>query len=152
MFAFVLCLFVLLASASLAQPIERETKEPPTAVEQPLCSAVRAAANTTQLEEATGLLEPVITALGAEPQVPNEGRGKLPPAERLKLVEERKLFETSLVNWRFFEDLAPRQRAMVQSVLVRCGSTEGWSSVAASVFGQWNASERATFVGITHAL
>jgi hypothetical protein len=154
MFAFVLCLFVLLAGASLAQPAERATGEAPPSIEQPLCSSVRGAVNSPQLEEATALLkEEAATAPPyAGPQVALQEREKLSPAERLRLIEEREIFESSLVHWLFFEDLAPRQRAIVRGVLVRCGTLGTRPSLAASVFGQWNASQRATFVGITHAL
>lgn len=152
MFAFVLCLFVLLASASLAQPAERETNEAPPSIEQPLCTSVRAAANAPQLEEASALVQEEATVPAfADSRVVIQEAGKLSPAERLKLFEERQLFESSLVNWLFFEDLAPRQRAIVRGVLTRCGAGTG-PSLAGSVFGRWNASQRATFVGITHAL
>lgn len=154
MFAFILCFFALLASASLAQPAERQTSEAPPSIEQPLCGSVRAATNSPSLEEASTLLheEPVTVPAHAAPSVILQETGKLSPEERLKLLEERRLFESSLVNWLFFEDLAPRQRAVVRGVLARCGTAVTRPSLAASVFGLWNASQRATFVGITHAL
>lgn len=154
MFAFVLCFFVLLASASLAQPAERETSEAQPSTEQPLCGSVRTAANLHPLEEASTLLQGQAASVlaHADPRVSLQETGQLTPAERLKLLEERRLFESSLVNWLFFEDLAPRQRAIVRGVLIRCGMMGTRPSLAASVFGQWNASQRATFVGITHAL
>ena len=154
MFAFMLCFFVLLASASLAQPAERQTDEATPSIEQPLCGSVRAAANLPPLEEASTLLqeEAVTLSAHADPRVSHQETEKLSPIERLKLLEERRLFESSLVNWLFFEDLAPRQRTIVRGVLARCGIMGTRPSLAASVFGQWNASQRATFVGITHAL
>lgn len=154
MFAFLLCLVVLLASASLAQPAEREASQGPQPIEQPLCSSVRAAANASQLEEASVLLEEETLTVPAHtgPQALIQGKEELSAAERLKLVEDRRVFESSLVNWLFFEDLAPRQRAIIRGVLTRCGTTGARPSLAASVFGEWNASQRATFVGITHAL
>jgi hypothetical protein len=154
MFAFVLCLLVLLANATLARPAERESNEATPSIEQPLCSSVRAAANEPQLEQASVPLEeePMTVPVPAGPQVPIQGKEILSPAERSKLFEERKLFESSLVDWLFFEDLAPRQRAIIRGVLARCGSMEKRSSFAGAVFGQWNPSQRATFVGITHAL
>jgi len=153
MFAFVLCLLVLLASASLAQPTERAANEPLTAIEQPLCSSVRAVANEPQLEELgtllpnRGILDEAIT----DRRFPIRDE-LLPPAERLKHLEDRKIFETSLTNWKFFEDLAPKQRAIIRGVVIRCGFTGAQASLPASVFGQWNSSQRATFVPITHAL
>lgn len=153
MFAFLLCLFVLLASASLAQPAERETYEGPPSIEQPLCGSVRAVDNLPPLEEASALPQEEAITVPAypDPHVALQEK-KLSPAERLRLAEERKLFESSLANWLFFEDLAPRQRAIVRGVLARCGTVGTRSPLAASVFGHWNASQRATFVGITHAL
>lgn len=153
MFVFVMCLFFLLASASLAQPAERETNGATPSVEQPLCSSVRAAANAPLPEEAGVVLQEETTSIPglADPQV-FQKKETLPASEHLKLLEERKFFESSLVNWLFFEDLAPRQRAIVRGVLSRCGFTDTRSHLAASVFAQWNASQRATFVGITHAL
>lgn len=154
MFAFIVCFFVLLASASLAQPAERETSEVPPSIEQPLCGSVRAAPIMPSLEEASTLLEEetAIVPAHADPRISIQETGKLSSAEHLRLLGERRLFESSLVNWLFFEDLAPRQRAIVRGVLVRCGTMGSPPSFAASVFGQWNASQRATFVGITHAL
>jgi len=154
MFAFVLCLFALLATASLAGPAEREANEESrTVVGEPLCDFVRQAANAPQLEELStplpelGILEEAIT----DRQLPIQEENLL-QTERLKLLEDRKLFESSLINWLFFEDLAPKQRAIIRGVVIRCGFTGTRSSLAASVFGRWNASQRATFVPITHAL
>ena len=154
MFAFILCFLVLLASASLAEPAERQTGEATPSIEQPLCGSVRAAAKLPPLEEASTLPQQEAATLSTHthPKVSLQATEKLSPAERLKLMEERQLFESSLVNWLFFEDLAPRQRAIVRGVLARCGTMGTRPSLEASVFGEWNASERATFVGITHAL
>jgi len=65
---------------------------------------------------------------------------------------DRKLFESLLVNWQFFEDLSPGQRAIIRGFLSRCGVDANRLPLAASVFGQLNTSQRATFVGVTHAL
>jgi hypothetical protein len=153
MFAFVLCLFAFLATASLAQPAERDSSAEPRAGGQPLCGLVRSAASALQQEEGT-------VAFLQEQEIPGEASAEYQPAirseelstaERSRLRADLQLFETSLVNWRFFEDLAPKQRTMLRGVLARCGAT-GTTSLAASVFGQFNASQRATFVGITHAM
>lgn len=153
MFAFVLCLFVLLASASLVQPAERLADEPSAAIEQPLCSSVRAAANAPQLEELNPRLPDggIFNEVIADRQIPTP-EGVLSPAERLKHLEDRKIFETSLTNWQFFEDLAPKQRGIIRGVVIHCGFTGARASLPASVFGQWNPSQRATFVPVTHAL
>jgi hypothetical protein len=152
MFAFALCLFALLATASLAQPAERDSSTQPRATEQPLCGLVRSAASALQLEEASALLQEVETAgeASVEDQLGIRSE-ELSPAERSRLRANRQLFESSLVNWLFFEDLAPKQRTMLRGVLARCGAP-GTSSLAASLFGQFNASQRATFVGVTHAM
>jgi hypothetical protein len=153
MFAFVLCLFALLATASLAQPAERDTNEVPRAVaEEPLCNFVRLVAGGPQLEEASARPQEEEIPFANSNQQPLMREEKLSAAERLKLPEDRKLFESSLANWLYFEDLAPRQRAIVRGVLARCGVTGAGPSLAASVFVRWNASQRATFVAITHAL
>lgn len=153
MFVFVMCLFFLLASASLAQPAERETNEAKPSVEHPLCSSVRAAANASLPEEAGVVLQEETTgAPGLADLHVFQQKETVPASERLKLLKEREFFESSLINWLFFEDLAPRQRAIVRGVLARCGFTDTRSHLAASVFAKWNASQRATFVGITHAL
>lgn len=62
------------------------------------------------------------------------------------------LFESFLVNWLFFEDLAPEQQAILEKFLARCGVAADRRSLAASVFGQFHTSLRATFVGITQAM
>ena len=154
MFAFVLCILVFLATASLAQPSELKASEEPRTVEEPLCALVRSAANQPQLQVELNarLQEDEISAeASSDHRLPNRAE-KLSPAERLKLRADRGYFETSLTNWLFFEDLAPRQRLIIRSVLARCGAAEARPALAASLFGQFNASERATFVGITHAM
>jgi hypothetical protein len=153
MFAFVILLFALLATASLAQPAERKSSPEPPAIEQPLCGLVRSAASAPQLEQegdANPQEEETAGQVNLDQQRPIP-LSNLSPSESLKLRADRELFESFLVNWRFFEDLAPRQRAIVRGVLARCGVT-GTAALAASVFAQFNASQRATFVGITHAL
>jgi hypothetical protein len=154
MFVFALCLFAFLATASLAQPAERDSSTVPRAAGQPLCGFVWSAASAIQLDEEE-------SARPQEEEIPSEASPdhrfpvrseELSPAELLRLrAADLQLFETSLVNWRHFEDLAPKQRTMIGGVLARCGAT-GTTSLAASVFGQFNVSQRATFVGTTHAL
>jgi len=153
MFAFVLCLLVLLASATLAHPAERQANDPLTAIEQPLCSSVRAAANAPEQEELSmPLPDGGVLDEGMTDRQFSFRQEWLSPAERLKHLEDRTIFETSLTNWKFFEDLAPKQRAIIRGVVLRCGFTGARASLPASVFGQWNSSERATFVPVTHAL
>lgn len=153
MFAFVLCLFALLATASLAQAAERESGAEPPAVGQPLCGLVQSAASAPQLEEEE-------SARPQEEEIPGEAYSEqqvpiLPDnssqSERLRLRADRQIFESFLVNWQFFEDLAPRQRSIIRGVLTRCGATAN-TSLAASVFGQFNASQRGVFVSTTHAM
>jgi hypothetical protein len=152
MFAFALCLFALLATASLAQPAERDSSAEPRAAGQPLCGLVQSAASAPQLEDEE-------SARPQEEEIPGEANSeqRLPvlpdnssPSERLRL-RDRQIFESFLVNWQFFDDLAPRQRSIIRGVLTRCGAT-GNTSLAASVFGQFNASQRGVFVSTTHAM
>jgi hypothetical protein len=153
MFAFVICLFAFLATASLAQPAERDSSAEPRAAGQPLCGLVQLAAGAPQLGEDENTRpqeEEIPGEASPEHQFPIRSE-ELSPAELLRVRAELQLFETSLVNWRHFEDLAPKQRTMLRGVLARCGAT-GTTSLAASVFGQFNPSQRATFVGITHAM
>jgi hypothetical protein len=154
MFVFVLCLFAFLATASLPQPAERDSSPEPRAAGQPLCGLVQSAARAPQLEEEESVRaqeEEIPGDASPEHQFPIRSE-ELSSAELLRLrAANIQLFETSLVNWRHFEDLAPQQRTMLRGVLARCGAT-GTTSLAASVFGQFNASQRATFVGITHAM
>lgn len=153
MFAFVLCLFALLATASFAQSAERESSAEVPVVERPLCGFVRSAASVAQLEdEASALLQKEEIPAEASPEDSYTiGSEKLSPVERARLRANRRLFESSLVNWLFFEDLALKQRTLIHGVLARCGAT-ATTSLAASVFGQFDASQRATFVGVTHAM
>jgi hypothetical protein len=153
MFAFVLCLFAFLATASLAQPAERETSEAQRTSEKPFCRHVRFVTSATQREDPS-TPPPKEEVLGGENPDPLLiiRRGTITLADHSTTVADRKFFESSLVNWQFFEDLAPKQQAIVQNVLARCEATETRPSPAASFFGQWNASQRSTFVGITHAL
>jgi hypothetical protein len=152
MFVFVLCLFAFLATASLAQPAERDSSTEPRATGQPLCGLVRSASSAQLDDEASAPLPEQEIPGEATPEqqfpIPSE---ELSPAEPSRLRANLQLFESFLVNWRFFEDLAPKQRTMIHGVLARCGAT-GTTSHAASLFGQFNVSQRATFVGTTHAL
>jgi hypothetical protein len=153
MFVFALCLFAFLATTSLAQPAERESSTELRAAGQPLCGLVRSAASALQLEEEAGAFlqhQEIPGEASPEDQFAIRSEG-LSPAERSRLRADRQLFESSLINWLFFEDLAPKQRTMIRGVLARCGAS-GTTSLATSVFGQFNASQRATFVGITHAM
>lgn len=152
MFAFVLCLFTLLATASLAQPTERERDEAPRAVEELFCRNVRSVAGASQRKDASPRPpEEASPDVNSDPLFIARG-GTVSLADRPRPVADRKLFESFLVNWLFFEDLAIKQQAIVHGVLTRCEATGARPSVAASVFGQWSASRRSTFVGITHAL
>jgi len=152
MFVFVLCLFAFLATASLAQPAERDLSTEPRAAGQPLCGLVRSAASAQLDDEASAPLpeQEIPGEASPEQQFPIPSH-ELSPAERSRLRANLQLFESFLVNWRFFEDLAPKQRTIIHGVLARCGAT-GTTSHAVSLFGQFNASQRATFVGTTHAL
>jgi len=148
------CLTGLLTALILAEPVSCEEIDKTGAPAQLLCPFVRSAANHRQLEaEARVRLleaERVFTKeSGAQPGVRLEPPS---PAENPVLRADRIVFESSLANWLFFEDLAPEQRNILQAFFTRCGVASDRLSLAASIFGQLNASQRATFVGITHAL
>src|SRR5713226_1425761 len=134
MFALVLCLFALLATASLAQPAERESNEGPRFLEEPLCDFVRSATSRPQLEEeASARFQEEETYGEANlDQQPSTGPGNLPLFQGL-----RSCFQTtSHDSWRARPLWSRGRQALLP----------------ASVFGQWNASQRATIVGITHAM
>ena len=134
------CLAGLLAALILAEPVSCEEVEKPGAPAESLCPFVRSAADRRQLEAEAGVR--------LHSAVPLEARSS---AGSPALPGDRILFESFLVNWLFFEDLAREQQAILEKFLARCGLADR-RSLAASVFGQLHASFRATFVGITQAM
>lgn len=154
MCTYLFCLASLLAALIVVEPALGEELEIPSQPVQSLCPFVRYAANQTQLEADADarLLEAesmVDRRFGRLPSLPSE---KPPLPDDLKLQPDRKLFESFLVNWLFFEDLASEQQAILQTLFTHCGVATDRPSLAASIFGQFNASRRATFVGVTHAM
>ena len=149
MCAYLVCLTGLLAALILAEPVSCEEVEKPGAPAPSLCAFVRSAADQTQREaEASARLQEGARRSAGESDVPPAIVFEAPsPAESPRI-----LFESSLVNWLFIEDLAPDQQAITQKFLVRCGVAADRLSLAASVFGQLHTSLRATFVGITQAM
>lgn len=153
MFAFVLLLFVFLATATVAQSAEdRGSTNPLNSAG--LCEMVRSSANDPRVEDDASVHAPENENLNAEiSEQPVAIRAdNLPATDFVKLRLDRQLFETSLVNWRFYEDLAPRQRTMLIRILSSCGVAAPHPALAAAVFGRFSTSQRATFVGVTHAL
>lgn len=154
MCTYFICLAGLLTALILAEPVSCEEVDKPAAPAQTLCPFIRSAADQPRLEaEASARLQEAERLSTQEPDV----RPAIPleapsPAGSPALRADRILFESFLVNWLFFEDLAPEQRSIVQRFLVRCGTAADRLSLAASIFGQLNTSVRATFVGITHAM
>jgi hypothetical protein len=154
MCTYFICLAGLLTALTLVEPVSCQEVEKPAAPAQTLCPFIRSAADQTRLEaEASARLQEAERLSTQEPDV----RPAIPleapsPAGSPALRADRILFESFLVNWLFFEDLAPEQRSIVQKSLVRCGTAADRLSLAASIFGQLDASVRATFVGITHAM
>ncbi|HXX99510.1 MAG TPA: hypothetical protein VEI54_01240 [Candidatus Limnocylindrales bacterium] len=148
------CLVVLLGTIHIAQPAKVQAEEESSFTEQPLCRLTRSAANQPGLEghafaypQDTELL--TVRAFDAQPALlPGESSF----AGNSDLLADRKLFERFLVDWLFFEDLAPEQRALIGRLLARCQGLQDSAALAASVFAQLDASQRATFVSITHAL
>lgn len=150
---FVLALFLVffLATATVAQSAERGTNTAPPLVEAPLCGLVHSVLNRPELQEE-------VAASPQDEESPGEGISEPVLAHTRSRSTasvanvDRRFFESSLVNWEFFEDLAPEQRSMIRDVMTHCGSSTPAAPVVALVFRQFNASQRATFVGVTHAL
>jgi hypothetical protein len=154
MCTYFVCLAGLLAALILAEPVSCEEIEEQSALGKSLCPFVRSAANQTELEaEANARLRESenLTEQEFDPP-PSFPLKKLSGSGSSSILADRRLFELSLVNWLFFEDLAPQQRAIMRTFLARCGVAADRQPLAASIFGQFNASQRATFVGITHAM
>lgn len=146
------CLTGLLAALVLAEPVSCEEVEERGVPSQSLCPLVRSAANRTELEaEASVRLREAqrISTQGPDVQSSVEAPSS---AGSSALRRDRILFESFLVNWLFFEDLAPEQRAIMLKFLTHCDIASDRLPLAASIFGQFDTSLRATFVGITHAL
>lgn len=154
MFSYAICVVALIAAVVFVQPIAAETNEGRRTVEEPLCPFVRSAVSQTQLEEQASV------RLREGDPLPATDSDLRPPlrSEKSSLAgssnfrADRVLFESSLADWVFFEDLAREQQAIIRGLLSRCVVTGDRSSLPASVFGQLNVSQRATFVSITHAL
>jgi len=146
-------IFGFLTAIILAEPVSCETVDRRTPG-QALCGTVQSAADQTRLgADANARLR--------EAEINSPPESELPaafPEENAtragssNLRTDRKLFESLLVNWRFFEDLSGRQRLIVSRLISRCGFDARRASLAASVFGQLNPSQRASFVGVTHAM
>lgn len=153
MSSYVITIVALITAAVLVRPAKGETNDPHHTLDKPLCRLVRSADRLTQLEDES-------TARLQEGELlPTDSDGRSPRRlEEPYLVgspnyrADRDLFEISLTNWLFFEDLAHKQQSIIQDLLPHCGATQKGLSAAASVFAQLNLSERTTFVAITHAM
>lgn len=149
-----ICFVALLAAVVPVEPVEGKTNEERSSLEAPLCPFVRSAASQSQLEaEAVArlqegeILAATVPDLGTPIRVDESSL-----SNRSISRADRELFESSLVDWPFFEDLAREQQAIIWDLLSRCGRQQGSAAMPASVFSQFNVSQRATFVSITHAL
>jgi len=154
MCTYFVCLMGLLTALIFAEPVRAGEIEKPSAPAQSLCPFVRSAADQTQREaEASARLREAERISTQQSDVQHINPVEAPsPAGSPALRADRIFFESFLVNWPFFEDLAPEQQAILQAFFSRCGIASDRVTLAASIFGQLNASQRATFVGITHAL
>jgi hypothetical protein len=154
MCTYFVCLAGLLAALILVEPVSCEEIEKTGAPAQALCPFVRSAADQTDREEeARARLQEAEKLSTQESDVQSSIPLETPsPVGSPILRADRILFESFLVNWLFLEDLAPEQRELLQTFFSRCGVAADRLSLAASIFGQLNTSQRATFVGITHAL
>jgi hypothetical protein len=68
------------------------------------------------------------------------------------LERRKKLLESSLVNWIFYEDLSDEQRAVLDRASFNCAEPPTETATGAILFDRLSASQRATFVAITHAM
>jgi len=138
MCTYLACLACLLVALILAEPVSCQEIAQPDAPGESLCPFVRAAADQRQLEaEASGRLREAerLSRPGLElPRIPFEAPSS---GGSLALPGDRILFE---------------QQAILERFLARCGVAADRRSLAASVFGQFHTSLRATFVGITQAM
>src|SRR5713101_4907202 len=96
----------LLGAVVLVQPVESETYEQRRTLEEPLCRFVRSAASHSQLEAEViaRLREAEVLAL-TDPDLRSPLRlDKSSFGNRSYFRADRELFESSLVDWLFFED------------------------------------------------
>ncbi len=70
----------------------------------------------------------------------------------VSLASRKKLLESSLVNWIFYEDLSNEQRAVLDRASFNCAESATETATGAILFERFSASQRATFVAITHAM
>lgn len=113
MFSYVFCVVALIVALVLVQPIEGETNEGLHTLQEPLCRFVRSAVSQTQFEEEA---EARLQEGEFIPVTDSDRRSPL----HLENRTDRELFESSLTNWLFFEDLARKQQSMIEEILVRC--------------------------------
>lgn len=149
-----ICSIAFLATLVQIQPLCAELNEARPGYETTLCPFVRIAATKTELEAEAAMRMREAEMLFAtdtglfSSATWTEGFVEDPA----KFPADRKLFESSLVDWLFFEDLAAPQRALLAGLVARCGPRESRTAVHASVFAQLDSSQRATFVSVTHAM
>ena len=148
------CLMAMLALSLVVSPPHAKVKEEPDPVEAPLCRFVRTAAEQTQLEETVRARlheSELLPTLGTNPRSSLSSEESF-LADSSSIQIDRQLFEYSLIDWLYFEDLANEQQVIIRSLLSSCASKRDEPPIPASVFGQFNASQRATFVAVTHAM
>ena len=154
MCTYLACMTGLLAALLLAERVSCEEVERPGAPAESLCPFVRSAADQRQLEaDPSARLQEAKRLSAQEFEEPSRIPWAAPArAGSPALPADRIVFESFLVNWLFFEDLAPEQQVILEKFLARCGVAADRLSLAASIFGQFHTSLRGTFVGITQAM
>src|SRR5262249_45081349 len=130
------CLTGLLIALILVEPASCEEVEKRSEFGQSLCEFARSAASQTQFEvEVNARLREAEIFASREFEVPtlipieNNASANSP-----NLNSDRKLFESSLISWPFYEDLSARQRMILSDFLARCGVAADRLSLVASVF------------------
>src|SRR5262249_50661120 len=71
----------------------------------------------------------------------------------LSTESQKKLLESYLVQWVFFEDLSEEQRDVLDRASFKCAEFPSEPPLAGTfLFERFDASQRATFVAVTHAM
>ena len=134
MCTYLICLTGLLLALVLGESVSALEIENPDVPSESLCPFVRSAAQETRLEDQARVRiqeAERFTALPIESRPPQRAE-ELPLRGGAAFGSERRLFESFLANWQFFEDLAPEQRAILQAFLGHCGVAADRPSLAAS--------------------
>lgn len=152
MCSYTLLLVVLLAAAVLAEPAVAEVAEEPQALDAALCHIAQAVGREIQAKAPLNdrSAEDAVPALGIFGTLA-ASVGESSKAVATPLAGP-KLFEALLADRLLLAHLAPQQRALFSRLSARCGISSASPFLGESVFRLLDASQRATFAGVTHAM